>query len=93
LLKFVLANPARNIPLREVLVALANVERFAVARDLTDEEIDDLSSSIDVLSTEYRKASLPAINKLHELESHVLDFVRVHRSWGIFGEQSKRKNL
>lgn len=78
-----------DFPYFEVFVALANVESFAVARYLTCAEINQLEDSINIFSKLYRQNDLPLINKLHELESHVVTFVKRFKSWGLYSEQGE----
>lgn len=73
----------------------AKIESFAVARTLTETEIDDLESNIkeffNQIDTNYPGLD-GAKTKLHILKFHVINFVRYHKSWGLFSEQCKSKN-
>ncbi|CAD5219297.1 unnamed protein product [Bursaphelenchus xylophilus] len=46
-----------------------------------------IERDILLLSNAWRHSGLRAINKLHLLEAHVADFVTLHGSWGLYGEQ------
>jgi hypothetical protein len=62
------------------------VERWATAVKLQVDR-NELEIDISGLSSAWRKAALPSTNKLHLLEVHLADFLELHRSWGLFGEQ------
>ena len=62
---------------------------YAVADKSDDEQIHDLCYLIkeihSMVLTEYHL--LVSSQKLHILIFHVPDFVKAHRSWGLYGEQ------
>uniref|UniRef100_A0A914YK75 Uncharacterized protein n=1 Tax=Panagrolaimus superbus TaxID=310955 RepID=A0A914YK75_9BILA len=74
--------------------AASQIESFAVARTLTDDEINGLESSIHLffnLMKNYGDAVVKFFcnkNKIHTLQHHVVPFVRVFKSWGLFSEES-----
>jgi len=47
----------------------------------------ELEDNISGLSTEWRRAALPSINKLHIIKAHLADFLKTHMSWRLFGKQ------
>jgi hypothetical protein len=72
----------------------SQIERYAVARTLSDEEIDELESYINLFFNvlkEYGERVYKFLlnkNKIHMLKEHVLPFVRLFKSWGLFSEES-----
>jgi len=89
LLHFIKDTCPEDLPYNPVFMALAEVQRFAVAKFLTIQEIGELAAAIDVFSSIYRQHKLSLINKLHELECHVVPFVKEFHSWRLYGEQCK----
>uniref|UniRef100_A0AC34G5M6 Uncharacterized protein n=1 Tax=Panagrolaimus sp. ES5 TaxID=591445 RepID=A0AC34G5M6_9BILA len=85
----------------DLLRSYSKVEAYAVARDLTEEEINGLDQAIKdffaLIAEKY--PDLPGKKtKLHMLKHHVMPFVREHKSWGKFSAQAleashKVKNL
>uniref|UniRef100_A0AC35FHM0 Uncharacterized protein n=1 Tax=Panagrolaimus sp. PS1159 TaxID=55785 RepID=A0AC35FHM0_9BILA len=75
----------------DILRSFANVEQYAEARDLTEDEIDKLDDAIKEffkLIDENYPDLLGRKTKLHILRFHVMPFVRTYKSWGKFSEQS-----
>lgn len=71
-----------------VFAAISRVQQFAVAADISNIPLHALQSDVNRLSKAWRKSQLPLINKLHLVESHLVDFIRAHGAWGLFGEQA-----
>lgn len=89
LLRFFAETKPTELPFKHVFTALAEIQKFAVARFLSDQEVDAPKTAIDSFSSIYRQENLSLINKLHELECHVLEFVKKFGSWGLYGDQFK----
>lgn len=84
-----LSKYTSSFPYLDVFQSLHDVKTYSVAEELTEEEIRTFEEAIKTFSVNYRKHSeLNRINKLHELESHTLEFVKEHKSWGLYSEQS-----
>lgn len=83
----------RAVTNKEVLLALSEVSKFAIAQrlELTPERHQKLCDAIGAFSQKWRAAEpkLSAINKIHLFEAHVIDFVEAHGTWGLYSEQSK----
>ena len=73
----------------EVLKIMKNVKQFAECRAYSDVEIDEF----EILTEELHmmvKAKFPEFKtsqKIHLLIFHVIPFMRLHFSWGKYGEQ------
>lgn len=87
LLHFVAEHPQKDIEFKTVLIALKELTKYAIAETLDVDSIQKVPSCIARFSRAWRHENLPAINKLHLIEAHLFDFIRMHMSWGIFGEQ------
>uniref|UniRef100_A0A914QSH9 Uncharacterized protein n=1 Tax=Panagrolaimus davidi TaxID=227884 RepID=A0A914QSH9_9BILA len=75
----------------DILRSFADVEQYAEARDLTEDDIDKMDKAIKEffkLIDEKYPDLLGRKTKLHILRFHVMPFVRKFKSWGKFSEQS-----
>uniref|UniRef100_A0A914Y0P1 Uncharacterized protein n=1 Tax=Panagrolaimus superbus TaxID=310955 RepID=A0A914Y0P1_9BILA len=79
---------------KELFEAAANIELFSVARPLLNDEIQSLESFINLIFNLVKDYGQDALKfflnktKIHMLKEHVVPFVRMFGSWGIFSEQS-----
>jgi hypothetical protein len=91
LLKYVDEHPELELNYREAMVWLYRLSAWAIAAPLhvDDQAITDARELVDSFSTTWRAAGLPAHNKLYLFEAHLADFIEIHGSWGLFGEQSR----
>lgn len=78
----------------ELLSAAGNINKFAVARTLSETEINELEEAIKRFF-HLIKSKHPGFPKrktrLHILEYHVVPFVRIFKSWGKYGENCMSK--
>ena len=80
---------------KELFQAASKIEELAVARTLTDEEIQSLEAYINLffhLVKDYGNDAMKFFlnkTKIHMLKEHVVPFVQMFKSWGLFSEQSK----
>uniref|UniRef100_A0A914QH41 Uncharacterized protein n=1 Tax=Panagrolaimus davidi TaxID=227884 RepID=A0A914QH41_9BILA len=92
ILKFFSEHPEIDGFAIDLLRAYAKIEKFAVARDLTEEEINSMDLAIkeyfDIMDSRYPDFAGAKV-KLHILRFHVMPFVREFKSWGKFSEQGK----
>uniref|UniRef100_A0AC34FXE1 Uncharacterized protein n=1 Tax=Panagrolaimus sp. ES5 TaxID=591445 RepID=A0AC34FXE1_9BILA len=92
ILKHFIDNPAIDGFGIDLLRSFAKIEKYAEARDLSENEINMLEIRIrewfDLIDTKY-----PGLDgkktKLHMLKFHVVPFTRLHKSWGKFSTQGK----
>lgn len=77
-----------NIPYKSLFLRLEEVEVFAKAKELTDDEIETLETKIIDFINLYEE-KVDHIEKTHILKYHLLDFVNLHRSWGLYSEQGR----
>ena len=74
----------------DLLKSAALIEQFAVARELTEEEIKSFGDAIDAffdLLIQKHPSFPRKKTKLHVLQFHVMPLVRNFKSWGKFSEQ------
>lgn len=84
-----LSKDTSKFPYLDVFASLYVVKTYSVAEELSEQDIQAFAEAISEFSVKYRKhPELNRINKLHELESHTLEFVKEHKSWGLYSEQS-----
>ena len=80
-----------------LFMLLADIQQFAAARILTDEEIQEFHVCIQSFVDEFGKAEYDIIAKrsqhIHVLICHVLPFVDRHKTWGLFSDQCKIAKL
>uniref|UniRef100_A0A914YFG6 Uncharacterized protein n=1 Tax=Panagrolaimus superbus TaxID=310955 RepID=A0A914YFG6_9BILA len=91
ILKHFVDNPNLNGCGIDLLRLYAKIEAYAVARDLTEEEINGLDQAIKdfFVLIDDKYPDLPGKKtKLHMLKHHVMPFVREHKSWGKFSAQA-----
>jgi hypothetical protein len=72
------------------MTVLGKIQGMTIARFLTSNEIDLLDCLIGEFIRIY-SSSYPEDNitpKMHWLSSHVMPFVRRHKTWGLISEQS-----
>lgn len=78
----------------DLFVASSNIQRYAVARSLSEDEINALDAYIKLffnLLNDYGQEAKKFFlnkNKMHMLQHHVMPFVRLFKSWGLFSEES-----
>lgn len=77
-----------SIPYLILYLHLKTIQDYACARQLTNQEVDDMKESIRVFFDEFDK-EISQITKTHLLRFHVHQFVSSHRGWGLFTEQGK----
>lgn len=75
---------------------LSDVQKFAVAKVLKEDEVNELGTSIRLFFDEFDRIIDPKTGKpiqmtvkCHILRHHVHAFVKNHDSWGIYGEQGR----
>lgn len=74
----------------DILKNIGRIEKYAVARTLSVQEMDDLDTEIIELFEHIRGLQdFKVTVKLHVLEKHVVNFVRSAGSWGNYSEQCK----
>ena len=77
----------------KLLLLLAEIQHLAVAKILSEEEIEELDARINRFYDEFKKTEYDSIAKssqhIHMLISHVMPFVRIHKTWGLHSEQCK----
>lgn len=95
LLEFVYNNPNYEVPFRNTLVSLYKLSQWASVdkyeKLAQNEGKRNLDEVIKTFSQAWRKDQFPTINKLHIIESHLVDFIVKHGGWGIYGEQGNLK--
>lgn len=93
MLEFVNNHPDHETEFRKTLVGLYKLSQWASVEKYKDlienKELvrHHLSGVVSEFSKAWREDKLPAINKLHIIESHLVDFIIRHGGWGIYGEQ------
>ena len=96
-LKFVNNNPNYEIKFRDTLISLykltewASVEKYKGLFQSKKSAKSHLDELVSDFSNAWRKDKFPLINKLHLIESHLVDFIIKHGGWGMYGEQGKLK--
>jgi hypothetical protein len=78
----------------DLLDSASHIEKYAVARPLKEEEIEEMDSQINLFFNLINHYGEEAVKfylnktKIHMLKAHVVPFVRKFKSWGLFSEQS-----
>ena len=74
-----------------LMLLLANVQKYAVAKVLGENEILELEESIKKFKNEIIDPKYQDITKrsqhIHTLIAHVVPFVKIHKSWGLHSDQ------
>uniref|UniRef100_A0A914YNM9 Uncharacterized protein n=1 Tax=Panagrolaimus superbus TaxID=310955 RepID=A0A914YNM9_9BILA len=75
----------------EILYIIAYIQKYAVARTIKQSEIQELKDCIEMFKTELYQEKYKTIygksQHIHDIVAHVMDFVNLHQSWGIFSDQ------
>uniref|UniRef100_A0AC35GF64 Uncharacterized protein n=1 Tax=Panagrolaimus sp. PS1159 TaxID=55785 RepID=A0AC35GF64_9BILA len=74
---------------KEMLLGVADIQQFAVARRLSPNEIIMLKNAIQKMHQMLRPfPQIMTKNKMHILFHHLIPFVEKFKSWGLYSEQS-----
>uniref|UniRef100_A0AC34FYC8 Uncharacterized protein n=1 Tax=Panagrolaimus sp. ES5 TaxID=591445 RepID=A0AC34FYC8_9BILA len=77
-----------EIPMFHFFKAAAKIQSFSVAKNLTKSESDECADAINRLFDDLDGLrNFKYNNKLHILRFHVIPFIVIHGSWGLFSEQ------
>uniref|UniRef100_A0A914QIE3 Uncharacterized protein n=1 Tax=Panagrolaimus davidi TaxID=227884 RepID=A0A914QIE3_9BILA len=74
-----------------LMLLLADIQQYATAEILTAEKIAELHECIEAFVYEYSKEEYDNVAKssehIHMLITHVMPFIELHKSWGLFSDQ------